>query len=373
MEKMKPHYIYRPSKFADNYRRIEEAFGSCSSGGFKIAYSFKTNAFPAVISKAKELGSLAEVVSPFEYSIAREAGFSPDQIVYNGVCKDRSSFLECALGGGRVNLDNQEDLQFALDYFEQTGRSLSVGVRVSFDIGSKIPSHFGVDVESSLFRRILELDGEGKISVVGLHCHFTMARDLEFWKRRAEGMAKLVPLFKKLEYVDFGGNMYASCQKNLLSEYASVLKNFFAGFEERKLLLVLETGTPLVAESFDVVSHVTHIKEGFIFVDVCQKDVGLSATMDECKIKLVPAEEVAGEEDGSCNQPDAKSTSSKSTRKYLENYTVVGSTCLENDILKKSFCGKVRIGDKIVFQNCGAYSLCWSNNFILPVLPVITK
>lgn len=357
MQKISSHYVFKPSKISENYGRLQETFGKCSQGGFRLAYSFKTNAFPGVISKVKELGILAEVVSPYEYSIARKAGFSPDQIVYNGVCKDRETFIECSTGGGKVNLDNREDLQFALDYFEETGKPLEVGVRIRFDIGNKIKSHFGMEMDSELFRFIQQMDREGKIIVRGIHLHFTMAREIEFWQRRVEGMAKAVPLFEHLEYVDFGGNMYASCQKDILEEYSSILTSFL---KDKNLLLLLETGTPLVAESFEVVSHVTHIKDGFIFVDVCQKDVGLSATMDECRIKLVPFEK-----DGA--------GPSTPERPYLENYTIVGSTCLENDILKKSFCGKVAVGDRIVFQNCGAYSICWSNDFIIPRLPVVTK
>ncbi|MCR5605550.1 MAG: hypothetical protein K6F69_01865 [Treponema sp.] len=101
---------------------------------------------------------------------------------------------------------------------------------------------------------------------------------------------------------------------------------------------------------------IIHIKEGFIFVDCSIVDIGLAAKYDKCRIQVIKNNNIP-----------------ETARTKVRDYNIVGYTCLENDILKKSFTGTIAIGDTIVFKGCGAYSYCWANDFIKPKLNVLSK
>ena len=49
---------------------------------------------------------------------------------------------------------------------------------------------------------------------------------------------------------------------------------------------------------------------------------------------------------------------------------IAGNTCLEFDYVRKEFSGNVKIGDTLIFKNCGAYSIGASRQFIVPRLGV---
>ena len=87
----------------------------------------------------------------------------------------------------------------------------------------------------------------------------------------------------------------------------------------------------------------------------------------EIKKHNVSAEVVSTEE---YNTAIACGFSGGGIQKILNDFTITGCTCLENDIMKKGFNGKLAAGDFIVFKNVGAYSLCFSNAFIRNPLPV---
>ena len=55
----------------------------------------------------------------------------------------------------------------------------------------------------------------------------------------------------------------------------------------------------------------------------------------------------------------------KQTKNQKENY-IVGMSCMESDRLYLSNNKLLlRVNDKILFKNCGAYTSSWISNFIL--------
>ncbi|EWH00869.1 hypothetical protein Q427_17070 [Halomonas sp. BC04] len=53
------------------------------------------------------------------------------------------------------------------------------------------------------------------------------------------------------------------------------------------------------------------------------------------------------------------------------DYRLVGNTCMEHDIICESFMGCLDIGDFVVFENRGAYSLNYTPPFIVPCPAVV--
>ncbi len=79
----------------DYYNALKANFANAIVG-----YSVKTNSVPYCLSKAREYGVYAEVVSSDEYELATLCGFTPDRIIYNGPMKSRETFIDNVVGGG---------------------------------------------------------------------------------------------------------------------------------------------------------------------------------------------------------------------------------------------------------------------------------
>ena len=353
-------YRFYPEKLRRNVESIRNEFGGRLKN-FDLAYSFKTNAHLLVLSEIKKLDLVAEVVSTEEYEAALECGFREDRMIYNGVCKEKELVYRCALAGGIVNLDNEEELSWAEEYYNENGIPLAVGLRLSFDVGNGIRSRFGIEMDSALYEKAVKFSREGRIVVKGLSCHFTATKQKKFWIKKAEGLSKAAMDFPSIEYLDFGGSLSGSFEKidprkNSAGEeidfqnVAGAIHETLHRFRLENKKIILECGTAIAASAFDIVAKVLHIKEnGFVVLDVSFKDMMIPSLSDSVNFEIV---------------------SGGLTQKMLGNFTITGCTCLENDIMKKGFNGKLAVGDFVVFKNVGAYSLCFSNSFIRNPLPV---
>ncbi len=359
-------YRFYPERIIQNAEKIRKEFGMYFKD-FVLAYSFKTNFYAPLLCIVKECGALAEVVSEEEYNLAVNAGFSEDRIIFNGVCKNKSLMIRCAKSFGIVNIDSEEELVWAEEYFAETGLPLSVGVRLNFDIGNCIKSRFGISYGSALYKRIVELDKKGTVKIKGLSCHFTNTRQCKFWARKADVLARAALDFSDIQYFDFGGSLAGSYEKTDTRknpagkktdgekiDFCSVAQSIFDtllkyGFEKKKI--IIESGTAVAGSAFDITAKVMHIKdEGFVILDISFTDMMIPALSDSAGFEIIHCGAI---------------------QKSLCNYTITGCTCLENDIIKKGFNGKLAAGDLIVFKNMGAYTLCFANNFIRPALPVL--
>lgn len=382
----KARYVFKKNILLKNMELINLEMKSVFSN-FQLAYSFKTNSYDKVLSILKDFHVFAEVVSPFEYALALSKGYDASNIIYNGVCKDYSSINDCVCRNGIMNIDNNEDFDYVCS-IANDGIIPNVGLRLSFDNGAPVATRFGVSLDSALFSDILEADRIGKIKVNALHCHFTSNRRPSNFRLYGKVLGFYARKFHDVYNIDFGGNLPSPSQNCNYKEFAvEMKKGLFEGFllyeqienkendysiifnkdlliedftsedetrfeawlSEKRILI--EPGTALVKDAFDVRCNVIHIKKGFIITDASFFDVGESAISDKCKIKVINRGNVSSED-------------------YVENYKITGYTCMENDILKKSYSGKIKVGDEIIFMNCGAYSVCFGNSFINPPLPV---
>ena len=83
-----PLFVVSMRELRDRYRDLDRAFRT-RYPKFQIAYSYKTNYLKSVCSVLHQKGAWAEVVSGFEYGIARDLGVPGDKIIFNGPYKSR--------------------------------------------------------------------------------------------------------------------------------------------------------------------------------------------------------------------------------------------------------------------------------------------
>jgi diaminopimelate decarboxylase len=121
-------------------------------------------------------------------------------------------------------------------------------------------------------------------------------------------------------------------------------------------LLIIEPGTALVADVVKFVCKVISIKE-------VRNHVIVSLTGSIYNIN--PSQERK-------NMPvTIYSAQSNDTRQQVVDALLAGYTCVERDYLYKGYTGPISVGDYVVFDNVGSYSIVMKPPFILPNVAIL--
>ena len=81
-----PCFIYDEVDFEQSIVSFNKAL-TAKFSDVSIGYSVKTNSLPYALRLADKFGCKAEVVSHDEYMLAKQCGYSPADIIYNGPMK----------------------------------------------------------------------------------------------------------------------------------------------------------------------------------------------------------------------------------------------------------------------------------------------
>ena len=364
-----PYYLFDTKGFISNIKELNEAYKKYYPN-FQLSYSFKTNYLKAACKAVLDNGGFAEVVSPYELQYAFDIGFPYERIIYNGVIPSETK-NSVALGGGIVNVENRYEFDKMARFAEERKTAMKVGLRINFETdGAK--SRFGIDIDGEDFSDIMEYSEKSEyIKVVGIHNHIHGKRHVEYWKMRAERMIELAKRYK-LSYIDLGGGMWGKMPESLLVQFSkrpntyeqygrTIGKLFVEAFPENDVKLIIEPGIGLVGNVLDCVAKVVYFKEirGKQYVQLNIN--GAATAFDYC----CDANRIA--------KPFQIIRCGRGESKELEDADIVGTTCIETDILYRGFNGRLSIGDKIVFENIGAYSLVTARQFITPRFGVYDK
>lgn len=361
-------YLLDTNQFKNNFRELKDAFSKYYKN-FNIAYSYKTNYIPRLCKIINELGGYAEVVSDMEAEIALRLGVLPSKIILNGPYKNLQKTKELLFMGCTVNLDTYEEAEYVRRIArDNPDKILNVGVRCNFDVGDGVVSRFGIDVDGDEFVRVFELiKSQKNLHLINLQCHFAK-RNVEFWPKRAEGMADVAKKVAKIigrvpERIDIGGGLYGKMKDSLkkqfpfdipnYSDYAVAAAKVFAErFKDEQPELLIEPGSALVGDCMQFVGKIESIKSvrGKTFVTMLgsQKNISMSGV----------------------NPPIEIIKSKKSGIRY-SNADIVGYTCIEGDVIFRGYSGSLSVGDFVVISNCGSYSVVMKPPFILPNFPVL--
>lgn len=356
-------FVFDRDCFENNISNIKRSFSNVGVP-LDIGYSFKTNFTPYICKTARRLGCKAEVVSPFEYSLARRYGFTPDEIIYNGVCKDVWQAYTCAELGGIVNCDTVTEFSKLAEIAKTKGKKIKLGVRVSFPAGNGVNSRFGIPCESNEFEELLALLSDSSVTehveLAGIHCHISKARQLHYWRLRTSKMLDIAKVLHVTDYIDLGGDMFSEMERDMskqfggyctMQEYASVIAQELS-HADKKYRIILEAGTPTIANAMSLYSRVTSIKRrpnypnDVVILNTSKFDLGYASTV--------------------LNLPITVYKTGGSARRKLHTAIFSGYTCIEDDKIYRGYTGELGVGDTVVFRNVGAYSISQSPAFILP-------
>ena len=354
-----PCFIINEVEFERGVSGFREALSERFKRG-AIGYSVKTNSLPYALRLAGRLGCMAEVVSHDEYQLARLCGFGLDRIIYNGPMKSRETFLEAVAGGAIVNLEAKRELQW-LGELPSDG-NYSVGLRLNINISHVSPedadgdddnSRFGFSDESGEFAdAVCTIKAMPNVRLVGLHIHRTAhSRSPRFYERSVEYAANVI---KKhgldLDYLDVGGGYFGIFpNKPTFTDYANAFHRALSRNGLDGLRIIVEPGNALTASAFKFLSEVIDVKRvdgktRFVTTDGSRNDI------DPFFHKSDYLKEVLYREEGRPIEP-------------LQ--IVTGCSCLEYDRLFTLVDSpRLEIGDRILYNNVGAYTMTLSPQFI---------
>ncbi|MCK5335094.1 MAG: diaminopimelate decarboxylase, partial [Gammaproteobacteria bacterium] len=143
-----PLYVLSEHTLRQNIRRIKNAFSS-RYPQVVFGWSYKTNYLGAVCNTLHQEGSLAEVVSTFEYEKARSLGVPGDCIIFNGPNKTRAILERAISEGARLHIDHLDELYLIEDIANTINKDVDVTIRLNFDTGyTEQWSRFGFNIES---------------------------------------------------------------------------------------------------------------------------------------------------------------------------------------------------------------------------------
>jgi diaminopimelate decarboxylase len=367
-----PFYLLDSGRFERNFDDLTSAFQSRYSP-FILAYSYKTNYIPYLCRIISQKGGWAEVVSRMEYDLALKVGQDPQKIIFNGPVKTAADIRLALDNGSVVNLDCRTELDVVQRYAqEQPGKTVRIGLRVNIGLSDEAGrSHiqnslkvgrFGFDPADVDLAFIAD-----NVKVVSLHGHTsTTDRSLWCYEVIAKTLCRIGEehFSETIDYLNVGGGFFGRMYPDMpfqnvpsFADYAEAVCGVLNAnsWACRKIpTLVIEPGVAMAADCVSFITRVISIKEisGQIFVTV-------DGSAFHCKPTF-----------HSLNMPHQIIT--QAARPPLRTYSVVGSTCMEKDILLKDITAPLPCpGDYIKIDNVGAYTLVMSPPFIHPAPAIL--
>lgn len=324
-----------------------------------VGYSVKTNSTPYCLKKALLLGAYAEVVSHDEYTLALECGCPKDRIIYNGPMKSRETFLDAVRSGAIVNIETKRELQWLAE--TDCDKTYRIGIRLNINISHVSPedadsdndnSRFGFSIDTGEFDEALRTIARmPNIRLAGLHIHRTAhSRSLRFYKNIVGYACEIIKRYNlTLDYLDVGGGYYGIFHnKPTYLQYADAIYDTMKRFDLEKLHVIVEPGNGLVASCFSFVTEVIDVKKveadcWFVTTDGSRNDI------DPFFRKTGYLDEELRTRDTPC----------------VKKQIISGCTCLEYDrMFALDDKPLLSVGDKIIYHNVGAYTMCLSPMFI---------
>ncbi|MDV5102912.1 pyridoxal-dependent decarboxylase [Clostridium perfringens] len=328
-------------------------------GNYIIGYSYKTNSLPWIINYLKENSVYAEVVSDLEYNLAKKINYDSKRIIFNGPNKGKKTFINALKEGAIINIDSSREIDWLSD--EEFNKDIKVGIRVNFDLEKECPNEtamgldggrFGFSLENGSFNKAVKrINNIKNVKVVGIHLHnSTKTRSLKIYKTLAKKANEIADMFDyELEYIDIGGGFFGGLETK--PSYYEYMKNIadelIKRFDKNKTKLIVEPGASIIASPISFLCEVIDVKDTYakriVTVNGSRNNIDPLMRKENYFLDLLIEKE----------------------RKSVKEQIICGYTCMENDrLLAIRDNNELLVGDKLLFNKVGSYTMCLSPLFI---------
>ncbi len=264
-----PIFVFSQRQIEEKYNTLYSAFSS-RYPDVTFGWSYKTNYLNEICKVFHNLGSIAEVVSEFEYQKARALGIEGKNIIFNGPYKPYEDLKIAVQEGAKIHVDNLFELNDLEKIADELDMKIPVAIRINMDTGTYPQwSRFGFNYESGdAYEAIKRMYDGGKLYLNGIHSHIgTFMLDANAYKLATTKIMQLkaqveTDFNSEIEYIDLGGG-FAS-KSNLKGVYQSadvivptaddyaqaITDAIYANNKSEKLpKLYLETGRAMIDEA----------------------------------------------------------------------------------------------------------------------------
>ncbi len=340
-----PCYIFDLDRFRDRLKEVQEILGNRA----QICYAMKAN--PFLVKEASEWVDHLEVCSPGEFAICERAGVPVKQVVLSGVNKEEKDIRYIVKHYGEQVTYTVESL-LQLDNLQKAGKDFQRKLPVLLRVTSG--NQFGLSEE--LVRSIIgKRSSYPALNFIGLqYFSGTQKKRIGVLEEELMYMERLLCDLEKYGYeaevLEFGPGLYVEYfpgdtrtdEFKLLKEFAALLPKVH--FKKK---INLELGRYLAASCGIYLTSIVDQKinngKGFCIVDGGIHQVNYFGQTMAMKI---PA------------YRQLKKCVFQPVTEKDTAWNICGSLCTINDIIvKKLPLHDASVGDTLVFENAGAYSV----------------
>lgn len=358
-----PLFVVSEKTLRKNIRRLKNAFHS-RYPKVTFGWSYKTNYLGAVCNILHQEGSLAEVVSTFEYEKARQLGVPGDCIIFNGPHKTREALERAIHEGAHIHIDHLDELYLLEDISNSLHQDVNVAIRLNFDTGyTEQWSRFGFNLESGqALDTVWRIHSSDHLRLTGLHSHIgTFVTEPLAYQIQVKLMCGFMNEIESkvgclIQYIDIGGGFasmnslqgiylppeqvvpsieqYAEAICDTMLELTHDRENRGCG----RPLLVLETGRAVVDDAEVLISTVVankHLPDG-------RRATIMDAGVDHLFTAFWYNHDV---------------TPTRHLPGRPEETVLYGPLCMNIDVMRSSIMlPPLNIDDSLIFSPVGAYN-----------------
>lgn len=383
-----PFWRFKPDVALANYKRFTHAFPNAD-----IAYAYKSNPHRSLCNVLNQAGSHFCVVSRGHLEELLDIGVQASKIVYSHTIKSLDE-IDFAISKGvfRFACDSIQEVNKLAFFSDKLGANKSIEIFIRLDVdntGSVIPitGKFGVSTDMAL--SIMNYAHERGVKPIGFTFHIgSQCLNVSTWLSAIKRVATIWETSQALYGVNFlniGGGFtgpYENSKQLPLTELADILlktiNENLPGLER----LIVEPGRSICSTAVSLMTTVTGIAERpsdktWLFLDAGVFN-GLFETMDGLEYPITHLPALANKLQSDFERYEKKNSLDRPGRdKGHYEYMLAGPTC---DSVDKMFLYRtdreIRIGDRLLFENTGAYGYgleCDFNGYRAPAIEVITN
>lgn len=333
-------YVFWIDKLYERMALIRQELGQ----DIGVCYAMKANSF--LVESLSDNADYFEVCSPGEYEICHLRGVNPDKIIISGVNKTMASMERIiSLSNGRGIFTIESPVHYEI--LKEITSSRNVQIKVILRLSSQ--NQFGMD-NDTLYEVLDKINADDNIEFYGIHYYSgTQKRlskietELEMLNNLGKDIADKYGVQPHvLEYgpglsVSYFESDKAVLPQEQLSELKKILEKvtFFDKIN-------IEMGRFIASECGSFVTNVIDVKKNYD-VNYCILDGGIH--------QLNYYGQLMG-----MKTPIIKAITHKQAANV--KYNLCGSLCTVSDVLVKEVeLPELEIGDYLIFERCGAYSV----------------
>lgn len=344
-----PYYTYNLNKIEENYQNFQSAIP-----GVMVRYAVKSNPMKEVVETLAKLGSGFEIASKIELAMLLARDVDPRQIFFSNPVKNPIDIEYAYKKGVRVfAYDSLEEIDKLSQY--APGCQVILRLRV-YERGSVFSLKYKFGAEERQAVKLAKQAQTAGLVFHGLSFHVgSQSLKLNTWKYALEKIVRIQAQLRdngiEVAALNLGGGFpytYRRMKAPTIRQIASIIKPYLKKLEIPDIYA--EPGRYLVANAATLTVSVIHrtVRRGdtWLYLDAGAYNALFEAMNFQGNI-----------------QYEVHAMDRRTSKK--QKYILAGPTCDSIDMITEDvrLPEDLKIGDRLVFEDVGAYTNALANSF----------